>query len=51
MDRKKLNYSHLRTFGFTAYVHVDSEKRDKLNAKAVKWYFKVYGSDLFSYRF
>ena len=27
---KELKYSHLRTFGCTAYVHVDPEKRDKL---------------------
>ena len=26
---KELKYSHLRTFGCTAYVHVDPEKRDK----------------------
>ena len=48
---KKLKYSHLRTFDCTAYVHVDPEKRDKLDAKAVKCYFIVYGSDLFGYRF
>ena len=35
---KKLKYSHLRTFSCTAYVHVDLEKRDKLDAKAVKCY-------------
>ena len=33
---KEIKYSHLRTFGCTAYVHVDLEKRDKLDAKAVK---------------
>ena len=32
---KELKYSHLRTFCCTAYVHVDPEKRDKLDAKAV----------------
>ena len=48
---KELKYSHLRTFGCTAYVHVDPKKRDKLDAKAVKCYFIGYGSDLFSYRF
>ena len=48
---KELKYSHLRTFGCTAYVHVDPEKRDKLDAKAVKCYFIGYGSDLFGYRF
>ena len=36
---KELKYSHLRTFGCTAYVHVDPEKRDKLGAKTVKCYF------------
>ena len=48
---KELKYSHLRTFSCTAYVHVDPEKRDKLDAKAVKCYFIGYGSDLFGYRF
>ena len=48
---KELKYSHLRTFGCTAYVHVDPEKRDKLDAKAVKCYFIGYGSDMFGYRF
>ena len=41
----------MRTFGCTAYVHVDPEKRDKLDSKAVKCYFIGYGSDLFCYRF
>ena len=48
---KELKYSRLRTFGCTAYVYVDPEKRDKLDAKAVKCYFIGYGSDLFGYRF
>ena len=39
---KELKYSQLRTFSCTAYVHVDPEKRDKLDAKAVKCYFIVY---------
>ena len=41
----------MRTFCCTAYVHVNPEKRDKLDAKAVKCYFIGYGSDLFGYRF
>ena len=45
--RKQLKYSHLRTFGYNTYVHVDPKKRDKLDAKAVKCYFIVYGSDFF----
>ena len=48
---KELKYSHLRPFGCIAYVHVDPEKRDKLDAKVVKCYFKGYGSDLFCYKF
>ena len=44
---KELQYSHSSTFGCCAYVHVDPEKRDKLDAKAVKCYFIGYGFDLF----
>ena len=49
--RKELKYSHLRTSSCTAYVHVDLEKRDKLDAKAVKCYFIGYDSDLFGFIF
>ncbi|PHT80800.1 hypothetical protein T459_13815 [Capsicum annuum] len=48
---KELKYSHLRTFGCNAYAHVDPEKRDKLDTKAIKFYFIGYGSDMFGYRF
>ena len=48
---KELKYSHLRTFGCTAYVYVDPEKRDKLDAKAVECYFISYDSNMFGYRF
>ena len=41
----------MRTFGCTSYVYVDPEKRNKLDAKAVKCYFIGYGYDLFGYRF
>ena len=47
---KELKYTHLRTFGCTSYVHVDPEKRDKLDTKAVKCYFISYGYNLFCYR-
>ena len=36
MDRKELKYSHLRTFGCTAYVRVDLEKSDKFDAESMK---------------
>ena len=48
---KELKFSHFRTIGCTSYVHVDPEKRDKFDDKAVKCYFIGYGSDLFGYRF
>ena len=48
---KELKYSHLRPFGCIAYVHVNPEMRDRLDAKAVKCYFIGYGFDLFGYRF
>ena len=41
----------MKTFGCTTCVHVDPEKRDKLDTKAVKCYFIGYGSDLFVYKF
>ena len=48
---KELKYSHLKTFGCIAYVHVDSKKRDKLDAKAMKCYFIGNGYDMFVYEF
>ena len=51
MDRKRTQVLTLEDFGCTAYVHVDPEKIDKLDVKAVKCYFIGYGSDLFGYRF
>ena len=43
----------LRTFGCTtyAYVHVDPENRDELDANIVKCYFIGYVSNMFGYRF
>ena len=38
-------------FKGTAYVHLNPEKRDKLDAKAVKCYFTGYDSDMFGYKF
>ena len=51
MDRKRIQVLSLRTFGCTAYVHVDAEKSDKLDVEAVKCYFIGYGSDTFEYKF
>ena len=52
MDRKKkLKYSHLRTFGCTAYVHVDPKKSDKLDVEPIKCYLISYDSNMFRYKF
>ena len=51
MGRKRLKYSHLRTFRCTTYVCVDPEKSNKLDAEPVKYYLIGYGSDMFGYKF
>lgn len=48
---KEAKFSHIKTFGRAAYIHIDHENRYKLNAKVVKWYFIGYGFDQFGYRF
>jgi len=39
---KKPNVSHLRMFGYVAYVHVPDEKRSKLDPKVKKCIFIRY---------
>ncbi|KAL5758246.1 hypothetical protein ACOSP7_020857 [Xanthoceras sorbifolium] len=48
---KEVNISHLRVFGCISYVHIDSAKRSKLDAKSKKCVFFGYGGDEFGYRF
>ncbi|KAL5823214.1 hypothetical protein ACOSQ4_021114 [Xanthoceras sorbifolium] len=48
---KEVNISHLRVFGCISYVHIDSAKRSKLDAKSKKCVFVGYGGDEFGYRF
>ncbi|KAL5754948.1 hypothetical protein ACOSP7_023168 [Xanthoceras sorbifolium] len=48
---KEVNISHLRVFGCISYVHIDSAKRSKLDAKSNKCVFVGYGGDEFGYRF
>ncbi|PKA51959.1 Retrovirus-related Pol polyprotein from transposon TNT 1-94 [Apostasia shenzhenica] len=48
---KQLDLTHLRVFGYLSYVHVDIEKRDKLDAKAKKCYFIGYRGNQYGYRF
>ncbi|XP_072936892.1 uncharacterized protein [Epargyreus clarus] len=47
---KKVSISHLRTFGCIAYVHINTSKRNKLQAKAKKYIFVGYCEDTKGYR-
>jgi hypothetical protein len=47
--RKKVNYSFLKTFGCEAFVHIDKENRNKLEAKSKKCTFIGYGVNDFGY--
>ena len=47
---KSANLSHLKVFGCVSYVHVNAEKRDKLDAKSKKCFFIGYGTDDFGYK-
>jgi hypothetical protein len=47
---KKPNVSHLRMFGYIAYVHVPDEKRSKLDPKAEKCIFIEYSLKQKGYR-
>lgn len=48
---KKPNLNHLKMFGTPAYVHIPSEKRTKLEPKAVKMTFVGYSNYHKAYRF
>ncbi|XP_068344010.1 uncharacterized protein [Pyrus communis] len=50
MQNKKGNLSHLRIFGCTCYVHIQSHHRDKLDPKAVKCVFMGYSSTQKGYK-
>eukprot|EP00253_Pinus_taeda_P004835 PITA_04835 len=47
---KKLNYSHLKIFGFEAFVHIPKENRTKLDDKSMKHIFLGYADEDFGYR-
>ena len=47
---KKPDVSHLKVFGYIAYVHVPDEKRSKLDPKADKCIFIGYSSEQKGYR-
>lgn len=47
---RKINYSHLRVFGYKAFMYVLKEQRTKLDSKANECIFLGYGDDKLSYR-
>lgn len=47
---KNVNYSHLKVFGYKAFVHVQKEQPVKLDAKVVECIILGYGDEQFSYR-
>jgi hypothetical protein len=48
---KKPSLTHLKVFGYDAYVHVPKEKRSNLNTKDEKCIFIGYKDGLKGYKF
>ncbi|KAG6761047.1 hypothetical protein POTOM_034237 [Populus tomentosa] len=48
---KEVQLSHLKVFGCVSYVHIDSDARNKLEAKSKKCFFIGYGDEEFGFRF
>jgi len=48
---KEVQLSHLKVFGCVSYVHIDSDARNKLDAKSKKYLFIGYGDEKFGFRF
>jgi len=46
-----VDFSHLRIFGYPAYVHVPSDERSKLDAKSKKCIFPGYKKGVKGYKF
>ena len=49
--RNAIDFSHLRIFGYPAYVHVPSDERSKLDAKSKKCIFPGYKKGVKGYKF
>lgn len=49
--KKKPEVGHLKVFGCTAYVHIPSEKRTKLDEKSLKCTFIGYSEESKGYKF
>ncbi|KAG6752446.1 hypothetical protein POTOM_044674 [Populus tomentosa] len=48
---KEVRLSHLKVFGCVSYIHIDSDARNKLEAKSKKCFFIGYGDEEFGFRF
>jgi hypothetical protein len=48
---KEVQLSHLKVFGCVFYVHIDSDARNKLDAKSKKCFFIDYGDEEFGFQF
>ncbi|KAG6741363.1 hypothetical protein POTOM_054597 [Populus tomentosa] len=48
---KEVQLSHLKVFGRVSYIHIDSDARNKLDAKSKKCFFIGYGDEEFEFRF
>jgi transposase InsO family protein len=48
---KEVQLSHLKVFRCVSYVHIDSDARNKLDAKSKKCFFIGYGDEEFGFRF
>ena len=48
---KEVSLNHLKVFGCVSYVHIKSNDRSKLDAKAKKCFFISYGDEQFGYLF
>ena len=48
---KKVKFSHLKVFGCVSYVHINSDTRNKRDAKSKICFFIGYGDEKFDYRF
>lgn len=49
-SEKEVKLSHLRVFGYVAYLHISDQGRNKLDPKSKKCTFIDCGEDEFGYR-
>ncbi|WVZ18168.1 hypothetical protein V8G54_005490, partial [Vigna mungo] len=47
----EVSLAHLKVFGCTSYILLESNSRDKLDPKAKQYYFLGYGFNMYGYRF